>query len=73
MKDVEFLIGEEIVKETGGDCWETPGSLKKQVPGKYIFTNRRIIFVGNGVNSIGDALPSRVFQYGYIHPDEKWR
>ena len=29
MKDVEFLIGEEIVKETGGDCWETPGSLKK--------------------------------------------
>ena len=49
MKDVELLIGEEIIKETGGDCWETPGSLKKQVPGKYIFTNRRIIFVGNGV------------------------
>ena len=49
MKDFELLIGEEIIKETGGDCWETPGSLKKQVPGKYIFTNRRIIFVGNGV------------------------
>lgn len=30
MKDVEFLIGEEIVKETGGDCWETPGSLKNR-------------------------------------------
>lgn len=33
MKDFELLIGEEIIKETGGDCWETPGSLKKQVPG----------------------------------------
>ena len=49
MKDFELLIGEEIIKETGGDCWETPGSLKKQDPGKYIFTNRRIIFVGKGV------------------------
>ena len=49
MKNFELLPGEESVKETGGDCWEIPGSLRKQVPGKYVFTNRRIIFVGNGV------------------------
>ncbi|MCH1951459.1 PH domain-containing protein [Enterocloster sp. OA13] len=49
MKNYELLPGEESVKEAGGDCWETPGSLRNQVPGKYMFTNRRIIFVGNGV------------------------
>lgn len=49
MKNYELLPGEESVKEAGGDCWETPGSLRKQVPGKYVFTNRRIIFAGNGL------------------------
>lgn len=49
MKDVEFLIGGGDRK---GNRWRLLGDsrlFKKQVPGKYIFTNRRIIFVGNGV------------------------
>lgn len=49
MKNFELLPGEESVKETGGDCWQTPETFRSQVPGKYLFTNQRIIFVGNGV------------------------
>lgn len=49
MKNFELLPGEEPVKETGGDCWQTPEMFRSQVPGKYLFTNQRIIFIGNGV------------------------
>ena len=49
MKDFELLPGEEIIKETGGDCWQTPETFRSQIPGKYLFTNQRIIFAGNGV------------------------
>lgn len=45
MKDFDLLPGEECVKETGGDCWETPGTFRSQVPGKYLFTNQRIILL----------------------------
>lgn len=49
VNDLELLTGEEIIKTTGGDCWETPWMFKSQVPGRYTFTNQRIIFKGNGI------------------------
>jgi len=49
MKDFQLLPGEEIIKTASGDCWETPSMFKSQVPGRYTFTNQRIIFEGNGI------------------------
>lgn len=48
MESLELQPGEEIIKTAGGDCWETP-YMHSQTPGKYTFTNKRIIFKGNGV------------------------
>jgi len=48
MKNFELLSGEEVIKTAKGDCWETP-SMHSQVPGQYVFTNKRMIFRGNGV------------------------
>ncbi|MDR0948103.1 MAG: hypothetical protein LBM69_01140 [Lachnospiraceae bacterium] len=48
--ELELLPNETIVKESKGDCWYAPGMFSsKQIPGKYIFTNQRIIFQGSGL------------------------
>lgn len=45
-----FLAGETIIATAGGDCWETPDMpTNSQVPGRYTFTNKRILFKGNGI------------------------
>lgn len=44
----ELLPKEQILATVKGDCWEAPGILE-QVPGVYTFTDRRIIFQGNGL------------------------
>lgn len=41
--------GEIIIKTANGDCWETPNVSGFQTPGSYTFTNKRILFKGNGV------------------------
>jgi hypothetical protein len=47
----ELLPDESVVKEIKGDCWNSPEMLLggRQTPGKYIFTNQRIIFRGRGL------------------------
>lgn len=49
MSNFEPLPGEKIIRKAGGDCWSTPQLITEQVPGQFIFTNKRIIFCGNGV------------------------
>ena len=48
MGKLELLPNEQILATVKGDCWEAPGILE-QVPGVYTFTDRRIIFQGNGL------------------------
>lgn len=45
----KFLEGESVIATAGGDCWETPFMPHSQVPGRYTFTNKRILFEGNGI------------------------
>lgn len=49
--DILILEPQETeLKKVKGDCWRTPGSSgNRQVPGQYTFTDRRILFRGNGL------------------------
>lgn len=50
MSNLELRQDETIIKEAKGDCWKTPEMFSKnQTPGRYTFTNQRIIFLGNGI------------------------
>lgn len=41
---------ETELRRSKGDCWKTPGSVgSRQTPGQYTFTDRRILFRGNGL------------------------
>ncbi len=41
---------ETELRRSKGDCWKTPSSVgSRQVPGQYTFTDRRILFRGNGL------------------------
>ena len=47
---LELLPGEVEMKKVSGDCWRTPDMWSSsQVPGKYTFTDSRILFRGSGI------------------------
>lgn len=50
---LELRVGETVEKEQKGDYWEG-GLLLRQRPGKYWFTNQRIVFQGGF--GVGSAL-----------------
>ena len=47
---IKLLPTETELLQVKGDCWKTPGMIgKRQVPGRYTFTDQRILFRGNGL------------------------
>ena len=46
VKDGEQLFAAKV----SGDCWKMPKTtIRKQVPGKYYFTDKRIAFLASGL------------------------
>ena len=46
---LELFPGERELRRVKGECLGIPGSIRAQIPGTYIFTDRRILFRGSGL------------------------
>lgn len=61
---MELAPGEAELRRVKGDCWGTPGHTGRQVPGVFIFTDRRLLFQGGGL--IASLRPAFSLPYSEI-------
>lgn len=61
---MEMMPGETELRRVKGDCWGTPGHTGRQIPGTFIFTDRRLLFQGGGL--IASLRPAFSLPYGEI-------